>query len=407
MADQDGGNSDELQEEDGDILEVTSQCQFIEESKKHEEKDRHNHSIIEDLQQTVNLLQQQIADPINPSLLRKENTLSSPSVMFTRFDMERNRKAMRKGLATHTVDVQKYQKLTQWSTRQASLSKYRRNIAMTLTSNLESLETDTGFLLIKPVYWHNNKANCKPKEGVPNRTAEDRGHHPMNEAREESGFNEDSMHKLTRNSSLTNPDLPTVEDIPTLNSHFYEMAGQEGHSMATTSDMELNTNSVAMWTPSNPQRWSPSLRRPNTPVTANDNNTNNTTTTIKMQHQQPVPASCSGPLAPKIQELDINTMLVCRNNVFTDLQSKDDHHVSKLYSYFTVRRPTMPLLNDLIQETSSIQPQGPCRVAFPSPLSRPHSLSVSSDQNLFSADSLVPEPGLSKSFLPPISSLNN
>ncbi|XP_014776152.1 uncharacterized protein LOC106873340 isoform X2 [Octopus bimaculoides] len=390
--------------------------------------------------------------------------------MFTRFDMERNRKAMRKGLATHTVDPQKYQnivkqmteyvslperyfrqvvysylwhcnlktvyayltpkptdqtgllneshyatslaklaalhrnKLTQWSTHQASLSKYRRNIAMTLTSNLESLETDTGLLLIKPVYWHNNKTNCKLKEVVPNRTAEDRGQHLMNEASEESGFNEYSMKKLTRNSSLTNPDLPTVEDIPTLNSHFYKITGQEGHLMATTSDMELNTNSVAMWTPSNPRKQSPSLHRPNTPITANDNNNNNTST---LQHQQPVSVSCSGPLASKIQELDINTMLVCRNNVFTDLQSKDDHQGSKLYSYYTVRRPTMPLLNDLIQETSSIQPQGLQRVAFPSPLSRPHSLSMSSNQNLFSADSLVPKPGLSKSSLPPISSLNN
>ncbi|KAL8591259.1 hypothetical protein ACOMHN_017583 [Nucella lapillus] len=421
------------------LTELHSQCSLLqvqleEESKKHEDQLRHNTVVMMEMQDTINDLQRELSaigkaskkprSPASASHLSAKTPSPDQSLMFTRLDLERNAKIMKKAVLDQKLDAGKYkeavttmddyvslpaqrlvhlvkkyvhhsrmkeieenvknsesldegvfdtldkmealqnQRAHQWAEKMDFMGIERLRLAAMLMDSLDSIEQESGLFLIKPMYSYRGrelKAPPTQKLARPVRTQ-----------------------PVPRHLSAARESTTSFVPAPTPASNARRLDRQ-----TPTYQMGMDPGWIAQPPPSRPKDGvvgSGALRSVVTPQSAHLMQQPYQTWNMSLsQTKSPLDNVQYSLNTPRMLELDINRMLIGQNNISTKLPHPptDDRLVNasnnNLRSYVTVQRPAASLAADRPPSTQGGRDTG-APPSSPSP--RPPVGVSSSDRNI-------------------------
>lgn len=386
------------------LAELQTQCldlqtQLEDEMKRHEEQLRHNTVVMMEMQDTINELQRELSTlgkakkprSAASSALGVKTPSPDQSLMFTRLDLERNAKIMKKAVMDQRLDVDRYkevvttmddyvslpaprlahlvkkyvhhsrmkeieenvknsnsldeqafdtldkmealqnQRARLWAEKMDVMGLERLRLAAMLMDSLDSIEQESGLFLIKPMYSFRGrelKAPPTQKLARPARTQ-----------------------PVTRHQSAAVQSTTSFVPAPTPTSHVRRTTAQ-----TPTHPVPAETMSYRPLSPSRLEDGvigSRAISNPMMPQQDTHFSDSYPTWNIQASQARLMVENGQHPLnTPRMLELDINRMLIGQNNISTKLPHRltDDRLVNasnnSLRSYITVQRPTASLAHE-------------------------------------------------------------
>ncbi|KAK7096390.1 hypothetical protein V1264_005690 [Littorina saxatilis] len=421
------------------LLEMQSQCttlqtQLEQESKKHEDQLRHNTVVMMEMQDTINELQRELS-AIGKSSGKPRSDASSAghvkapspdqSLMFTRLDLERNAKIMKKAVLDQRLDadtykdvvttmddyvslpaerlghlVKKYvhhsrmkeiednvkksrsldegvfdtldkmealqnQRARHWAEKMDTMGVERLRLAAMLMDSLDNIENQSGLFLIKPMYSFRGrelKAPPTQKLARPVRTQPV----PRYLSATHSATSFVPAPTPASNARRMDRHTPTQQYAVDLTALPPPSRPEDG-VIGAGAIRNIVTPQAPQLTQSF-QTWNMSVSHARSPLDSLQQHSLNT---------------------PRMLELDINRMLIGQNNVSTKLpQPPTDDRLQNatnngLRSYVTVQRPTATLTADRATSVQGVRATGaPPSSPSPRPSPRPSAPVSPADRGL-------------------------